>query len=113
MPTLAKQDLQYDYVWKTSPGDNPKLIHEDGHHLSRKEGYEMILFLNNLGMASDGTAFVYGAGNDLTKEARLRIEKMLKVDLKSTSPGRGTVLKWINDNWNKLATDFKPLVAKK
>lgn len=113
MTTLTRQDLQYDYVWTTSPGDNPKLIHEDGHHLSRKEGYEMIRFLNNLGMASDGTEFVYGSGNDLTKEARLRVEKMLKVDLKSTSPGRGTVLKWINEKWNTIATDFQPLKAKK
>lgn len=113
MPALAQQDLKYDYDWKASNGDNPKLIHEDGHHLSRKEGYEMIRFLNKLGMASDRTEFVYDSGTDLTKEARLRIEWMIKEHLKSTSPGRGTVLKWVNDNWNKLAKDFKPLEPKK
>lgn len=112
MALLAKADLHYDYDWKASNVDNPKLIHEDGHHLSRKEGYEMIRFLNNLGIDADGTAFVYGGGNDISKDARLRIEWMLKEHLKSTSPGRGTVLKWINDNWDKLATDFKPLKPK-
>ncbi|MFA7894876.1 hypothetical protein [Pseudomonas putida] len=112
MPQLTKKDLHYTYEWTTSTGDNPKLIHDDAHHLSRNEGYEMLLFLNKLGIAPDGTEFLYGSGNDLSIDARIRIEWMLKEHLKSTSPGRGTVLKWINDKWNTLATDFKPLKPK-
>lgn len=107
MPELTSDDLQYEYEWKASNGDNPKLIHEDARHLSRNEGYEMILFLNKLGMSTDKTEFLYGDGGDLKVEARLRIEWMLKEHLKSTSPGRGTVLKWINENWAALRGDFK------
>ncbi|NIF28887.1 hypothetical protein F3J44_21215 [Pantoea sp. Tr-811] len=112
MTELTRQDLQYEYDWKASNGDNPKLIHDDGHHLSRKEGYEMLRFLNNLGIAADGSEILYGSGNPLKKEARLRIERLVKDDLKSTSPGRGTVVKWINANWNTLVKEFAPLKPK-
>jgi hypothetical protein len=113
MPELTREDLQYKYEWTASNGDNPKLIHEDASHLSRKEGYEMILFLNKLGMSSDKTEFVYGDGGDLKVEARLQIEWMLKEHFESTSPGRGTVFKWINDNWDPLRGNFKAFEKKK
>jgi len=113
MPELTREDLQYKYEWTASNGDNPKLIHEDARHLSRKEGYEIILFLNKLGMSSDKTEFVYGGGGDLKVEARLQIEWMLKEHFESTSPGRGTVLKWINDNWDTLRGNFKAFEKKK
>ena len=113
MPELTREDLQYKYEWTASNGDNPKLIHEDARHLSRNEGYEMILFLNKLGMSSDKTEFVYGDGDDLKVEARIQIEWMLKKHLHSTSPGRGTVLKWINENWDSLRGSFKPFEKKK
>ncbi|UVL43808.1 hypothetical protein LOY57_13830 [Pseudomonas moraviensis] len=113
MPVLTREDLQYKYEWKASNGDNPKLIHDDGNHLSRNEGYEMQRFLNQIGMSDDGTEFLYGSGTDLKITARQRIEWMVQEHLKSTSPGRGTVLAWVNANWNKLATDFAPLKPKK
>ena len=113
MPELTREDLQYKYEWTASNGDNPKLIHEDARHLSRNEGYEMILFLNKLGLSTDKTEFVYGVGDDLNVEARLHIEWMLKERLKSTSPGRGTVLKWINENWDTLRGKFEALETSK
>jgi hypothetical protein len=48
MPQLTKDDLNYTYSWKVTSGDNPKLIKDDANHLSRKEGYEMLLYLNGL-----------------------------------------------------------------
>ena len=113
MPELTREDLQFAYEWKASNGDDPKLIHEDARHLSRKEGYEMIRFLNKIGMSSDKTEFVYGGGQDLKVEARLRIEWMIKKHFSSTSPGRGTVLQWINENWNSLRGEFKAFDEKK
>lgn len=113
MPELTRENLQYEYEWKASNGDNPKLIHEDASHLSRKEGYEMIRFLNKLGLSTDNTEFVYGGGEDLKVEARLHVEWMLKEHFKSTSPGRGTVLKWINENWKTLRGEFKAFEKKK
>lgn len=113
MPELTRENLKYEYDWKASNGDNPNLIHEDARHLSRKEGYEMIRFLNKLGLSKDQTEFLYGDGVDLKVEARLQIEWMLKEHFKSTSPGRGTVLKWINENWNALRGKFAPFEKKK
>ncbi|MGM4839036.1 hypothetical protein NBA59_23325, partial [Salmonella sp. NW1263] len=62
MSKIAKSDLRYEYSWKATAGDNPHLIHNDARHLSRKEGYEMLDFLNHLGWASDNKTVVYNAG---------------------------------------------------
>jgi len=109
MPKLLKSDLRYEYSWKATEGDNPHLIHEDAKHLSRKEGYEMLTFLNNLGLSSDKMKVEYGEGSDLSKENRLYVEWMLKEHFKSTSPGRGKVTEWLNANWRELKKSFTSL----
>ncbi|AVI84812.1 hypothetical protein BTW15_22380 [Pseudomonas syringae pv. tomato] len=101
MPALVRSDLKEKYEWKTSEGDNPDLIHEDAKHLSRREGYEMLPFLNKIGLKNG--VFVYGEGNDITKESRLTFEWMLRNHFKSTAPGREKVIDWINDNFAALA----------
>ncbi|GFM49044.1 hypothetical protein PSCICE_03110 [Pseudomonas cichorii] len=98
MTKLKASDLKYKYSWKATEGDNPDLIHEDAKHLSRNEGYEMLPFLNKLGLSAG--KIVYDTGKEFTKEALLHIEWMLKEKYKSTAPGRGTVVKWLNDNWD-------------
>lgn len=111
MAKLLESDLRYDYSWKTTKGDNPHLIHEDAKHLSRKEGYEMLSYLNNLGLSADKMKVLYGEGDDLSKDNRLYVEWMLKEHFKSTAPGRGKVTEWINENWrplNKSFTSLKP-----
>lgn len=109
MPKLTRGDLRYDYSWKTTQGDNPDLIHEDAKHLSRNEGYEMLSYLNHLGMSADRKQFVYGSGLDLEKNDRLYVEWMLKEHFQSTAPGRGKVTDWVNSNWQKLKTRFHSL----
>jgi len=109
MPLLEKSDLRYEYNWKVTPGDNPKLVHEDSHHLSRREGYEMLLYLNGLGITEDNKTILYGEGKDITKEMRLYVEWMLNEHFVSTAPGRGTVTKWVNANWRPLKEKFKGL----
>jgi hypothetical protein len=107
MPQLTRDDLQNtDYKWTTTEGDNPHLIHADAKHLSRKEGYEMLSYLNNLGWSADKTTLVYGTGADMTKRDRLCVEWMLKDHFQSTSPGRGKVTEWVNNHWEELESDF-------
>lgn len=109
MAKLLKGDLRYEYSWKATEGDNPHLIHDDAKHLSRKEGYEMLSYLNNLGLSSDKKGVAYGEGQDLTKETRLYAEWMLKEHFKSTAPGRGKVTEWLNANWWDLKKKFTSL----
>ena len=104
MPALLKKDLKEKYKWTTSEGDDAHLIHDDAKHLSRDEGYEMLLFLNKLGLQNG--IFVYGTGSDLTKEGRQKIEWMLKNHFESTAPGRYTVLAWINAHFAALSKKY-------
>ncbi|QDI04229.1 hypothetical protein E4A48_11465 [Xanthomonas cerealis pv. cerealis] len=97
MPALKRSDLRYEYSWKVSEGDNPKLIEKDAHHLSRNEGYEMLLYLNKL---------TGEKGADLPVKTRLIVEWMLKEHFKSTAPGRATVTEWVVDNWQKLSPQY-------
>ncbi|OAJ46919.1 hypothetical protein [Pseudomonas marginalis] len=97
MPKLTKADLYYEYSWKVSEGDNPKLIGEDANHLSRKEGYEMLLYLNSLVSANNG---------DLEKRTRLIVEWMLKEKYKSTAPSRETVTEWVVKNFTAMQKDY-------
>ncbi|EKT4446695.1 hypothetical protein QEK94_002294 [Stenotrophomonas maltophilia] len=74
MPALKRSDLRYQYNWKASEGDNPRLVDSDAYHLSRNEGYEMLLYLNGLKAQS---------GADLPVKTRLIVEWMLKERFKS------------------------------
>lgn len=113
MPLIDQSDLRYDYSWKVSAKDDPKLIHDDAKHLSRKEGYEMLTYLNGINFSEDKKSVVYGRGADMAVNDRLYVEWMLKEHLESTAPGRGTVTAWVNENWNQLARKFKSLKPKK
>ncbi|WP_239691400.1 hypothetical protein [Pseudomonas syringae] len=57
MSKLTRGELRYEYSWKTKDGDNPHLTHDDAKHLSLNEGYEMLTYLNHLGMSSDRKQF--------------------------------------------------------
>jgi hypothetical protein len=113
IPLLERSDLRYEYDWSASPGDNPKLIEDDSHHLSRREGYEMLRYLNGLRFSEDVKSVVYGKGKDISIEDRLYVEWMLKEQYKSTAPGRGTVTTWINANWRPLKKVFTRLKPKR
>src|SRR6185437_6961552 len=97
MPALKRSDLRYQYSWKVSEGDNPRLIDSDAHHLSRNEGHEMLLYLNGLKAQN---------GADLPVRTRLIVEWMLKEHFKSTAPGRSTVTQWVVDNWDRLSPHY-------
>ena len=60
----------------------------------------MLLYLNKLGLKEG--KFVYDDGVDLRRDARLRIEWMIKNHFKSTSPNRETVTSWVTSNYSAL-----------
>jgi hypothetical protein len=97
MPQMTQRDLRYTYNWTVSPGDNAKLIGTDRQHLSRKEGYEMLVFLNGLKGAN---------GADLTVRTRQIVEWMLKEHYSSTAPSRETVGQWVAANFKRLAPGY-------
>ena len=97
MPEIKRSDLRYPYNWTASVGDNPKLIADDKNHLSRKEGYEMLLYLNSL----QG-----GRGEDLSVHMRQIVEWMLKEHFDSTAPSRETVTQWVAANYERLSPHY-------
>lgn len=97
MPKLTRGDLYYEYSWKVTENDDPKLISADSHHLSRNEGYEMLLYLNSL---------TGKEGVDLTKKTRLIVEWMLKEKYQSTAPSRQTVTTWVAANYSEMSKKY-------
>lgn len=97
MPKMTKNDLRYQYKWTVTDGDNPKLIADDRRHLSRNEGYEMLLYLNSLTGAN---------GADLPIRTRQIVEWMLKEHYDSTAPSRETVTDWVVANFDRLSQKY-------
>lgn len=97
MPKMTKNDLRYQYKWTVTDGDNPKLIADDRRHLSRNEGYEMLLYLNSLSGAN---------GADLSIRTRQIVEWMLKEHYDSTAPSRETVTDWVVANFDRLSQKY-------
>lgn len=97
MPEITRADLNYEYTWTASPGDDPTKTKSDSHHLSREEGYEMLPYLNSLTGPN---------GDDLPKKIRLIVEWMLNEHYHSTAPSRATVTKWVSENFDKLAPKY-------
>ncbi|WP_440532078.1 hypothetical protein [Variovorax sp. YR566] len=90
MALLSKSDLVYAYDWKASAGDNPKKTGSpDNDELNRKEGYEILDFINS-----------FAAEHKLVnKETGTKIEKMIRDHLPGNLRSRVNVKKWLVDNW--------------
>lgn len=97
MPKISRSDLRYQYKWTVTNGDDAKLIAADRHHLSRNEGYEMLVFLNGL-KGQDGA--------DLSVRTRQIVEWMLKDHYDSTAPSRETVAQWVGANFARLSPEY-------
>jgi hypothetical protein len=78
---------KYQYTWTASPGDNPHITGKaDSGRVSRKEGYEVVDFIN-----------AYAAKMGLVKpESGYRLEDMLHA---CDHVMRTDVTKWISANW--------------
>lgn len=88
MGLLTKEDLdrnsRYQYSWKATPGDNPKIIdYRDSSKVNREEGYEVLDFINS-----------YAAQHFMTrKEDGFHLEKLVHM---CPTYMRGEMKKWID-----------------
>ena len=73
MALLAKSELHYkDYSWTAISGDNPKVSGEpDNTLLSRKEGYEILYFINKFSEIH----------NFKQKASAIKIERMIREEV--------------------------------
>lgn len=91
MAIISRSDLYYkDYSWTTIYGDNPKITGQpDSTLLNRKEGYEILYFINKLAEI-----------HDLKKlQSAIKIEKMIRNELPENVRSQENIRKWILENW--------------
>ncbi|WP_103912206.1 hypothetical protein [Halpernia humi] len=93
MGVINRSDLYYkDYSWTILKNDDPKISGEpDRSLLSRKEGYEILYFVNKLSEIS----------NFKNKSSAIKIEKMIREEVPHNIHSQENIKTWINDNWNK------------
>lgn len=91
MALITKSDLYYsDYSWTVLSGDNPKVTGEpDSTLLNRKEGYEVIYFINKL-------SEIYSLKQ---KASAIKIEKMIRNEVPSDLHSQKNIKEWIGNNW--------------
>ncbi|SHG06241.1 hypothetical protein [Chryseobacterium sp. OV279] len=93
MALITKTDLYFtDYSWSAIEPDDPRVTGEpDSTLLNRKEGYEILYFINKL---SD----IWSLQNKLSA---IKIEKMIRFEVPSNIHSQLNIRTWIHDNWNE------------
>lgn len=91
MALLTKTELYYkDYSWTAISGDNPKVSGEpDSSLLSRKEGYEILYFVNKFS----------GIHKFKQKNSAIKVERMIREDLPSNIRSQKEIKTWLETNW--------------
>lgn len=91
MGLITKSDLYYsDYSWTVLYGDNPKITGEpDSTLLNRKEGYEILYFVNKL-------CELHGLKQ---KVSATKVERMIREEVPSNIHGQKNIKEWIVQNW--------------
>ncbi len=91
MANFKKSDLYYtDYDWKASEGDNSKITgFPDNILLNRKEGYEVLHFLNRY-MDSRGWSQIATFN---------RLERALRNDVPSDKRSHKNIREWLDNNF--------------
>jgi hypothetical protein len=92
MALITKSDLFYsDYSWTVISGDSPKVTGEpDNTLLNRKEGYEIIYFINKL-------SEIFGFKQ---KVFAIKIEKMIRNEVPDNLHSQRNIKEWISKNWS-------------
>lgn len=86
MPHITRQDLKFDYEWSAIPPDDARLTGKpDDVLLNRREGYEVLAFLN---------------ATSADKGGALKAERLIRNSLPGNVRGRKHVLDWLIANWN-------------
>lgn len=93
MALITKSDLYYDdYSWSTYSNDDSKITSEpDRTLLNRKEGYEILYFINKL----------VEMHKLKLKSSALKIENMIRNEVPSNLHSQENVKSWIENNWEK------------
>jgi hypothetical protein len=91
MALLTKTELHYnDYSWTTISGDNPKISGEpDSALLSRKEGYEILYFVNKF---SEMNGFK-------SKISAIKVERMIREEVPADIHSQKNIKNWLAENW--------------
>lgn len=91
MGLITKSDLHYtDYSWTALKGDDPKISGEpDSTLLSRKEGYEVLYFINKF---SDKYGFKQ-------KVSAIKVERMIRDEVPNDIRSQEKIKEWILKNW--------------
>ncbi len=91
MSNFTKSDLVYnDYSWTARPNDDPEIIgKKDTTFLNRKEGYEVLDFIN-----------AYMRENKLRDKANFqKIEKLIHDKLPGDIREKTLIMRWLAENW--------------
>ncbi|OXB04432.1 hypothetical protein [Flavobacterium pectinovorum] len=93
MGLITKSDLHYkDYTWTTVLGDDPTVSGEpDNTLLSRKEGYEILYFVNKFSEKN----------NFKNKDSAIKVEKMIRNEVPKETRSQKDIKTWIEQNWTK------------
>ncbi|ARQ89197.1 hypothetical protein [Stenotrophomonas maltophilia] len=102
-PLLTRKDLQHDYSWKASEGDNPHLVDfPDDVLLNRREGYEILPFINR-----------FAAKHNLKqKRSGLKTEWLIHEKLPSDVRSHKKVRRWLEENWKAFDDEWNKKVAR-
>lgn len=93
MGLITKSELHYkDYSWTTLKDDDPKISGEpDSTLLNRKEGYEVLYFINKF---SEIHKFKI-------KTSAIKVEKMIRNEVPTDKRSQSNIKTWIEQNWDK------------
>lgn len=99
MAVITKNEMYYnDYSWTAIPGDNPRVSGPpDNTLLSRKEGYEVLYFINRF---VDEQQSWKDQSLSVKKDLAKKVEKMIR-QVPSDIRSQLNVYKWIANNWSK------------
>lgn len=102
-PLLSRNDLQHEYSWEASNGDNPRLVgFPDDVLLNRHEGYEVLPFINRFAERYKLVQKVYGH----------KTEWLIREKLPSNVRSHENVRKWLVDNWKAFDGEWDKKVSR-
>lgn len=96
MPILDRSDLKYDYSWKTEPAQKPRVetttdTETESKLFRQKDGDEVLDFINE-----------YSEENEIVnKKDALKIERLIRGELKNEDMTRREVRLWLNEHRRK------------
>lgn len=91
MDLMSKSNLFYkDYSWTAYKDDDPEVSGEpDSTLLNRREGYEILYFINKMAFMHDLETVASGQ----------KIEKMIRDHVPSNIRSQEKIKVWIENNW--------------